>query len=96
MSIEFQMACHNEPNIRAAAPASAAAARLISWMLAAPVADAMLTGPAVDVVERAVRVGLLTVVAAEVMAAEVAFQPVGCNELVAFAYSKVLVTVNVE
>lgn len=72
------MAGHNEPQTMAAAPANAATARLISWTLAAPVADAMVTA-AVEASDDdpAVSEGLLIVVAAWVVAAEVTFHPVG-------------------
>lgn len=59
----------------AAAPANAATARLMSCALAAPVAVAMATAD-VDVRDEPVSVGLLTVVAALVVA-EVTFHPVG-------------------
>lgn len=79
----------------AAAPASAATARLISWAVAAPVAVAMATAD-VDVRDP-VSVGLLTVVAAPVVD-EVEFQPVGCAEdevTLAWANVRVLVMVKV-
>lgn len=65
----------------AAAPAKAATAKLISGMLAAPVAEAIdgaaevVDGPSDE--EAAVRVGLLIVVGALGVVEEVTFHPVG-------------------